>query len=238
MPYSSRHHRSAPFTGLVEVVQSLAREAIVADVANCSLDARLVSRSAHTGGVDEEAARLRVLAEALDDLRLEAIGPGDDRLHVVDHHHAEDPAVERPGSLAGGDRLRRGLLLDRVDEAVARHVRREDESLLAPAYALVVGLQAQHPACVDLQLVARLAVGDRDGGSLAAKAELLHSETVQRRVRHLNALACQQPKDLGQPQTVPLRCSSMNERSASQAHHGSPWGCAAGCLSAMITALT
>ena len=100
-------------------------------------------------------------------------------------------------------------MLDRVDEAVARHVRREDEGLLAPAYALVVGLQAQHPARVDLQLVARLAVGDRrlavgdrHGGGLAAKAELLDGEPVQRRVRHLNALACQQPKDLGQPQII------------------------------------
>ena len=58
-----------PFTRLVEVVQLLAREAIVADIADCSFDARLVLGSAHTRGVDEEATCLRVFAEALADPR-------------------------------------------------------------------------------------------------------------------------------------------------------------------------
>src|SRR5690606_19766893 len=83
----------------VEILKPLAREAIVADVADGSLDPRLVLGSAHARGIDEEATRLRIFAEALDDLRLESIRPGDDRLHVVDDHDAEDPAVERPGGL-------------------------------------------------------------------------------------------------------------------------------------------
>jgi hypothetical protein len=101
----------------------------------------------------------------------------------------------------------------------------------------VVGLEAQHPTGVDLHLVARLAVRDRHGGRLAPEAELLHSESVQRRVRHARPCDRQQTKDLGQAQTV-LEMGLDVERSASQAHHGSPWGCAAGCLSATITAPT
>jgi hypothetical protein len=51
-------------------VPLLAREAIVADIADRSLDARLVLGPAHTRGVDEEATCLRIFAEAFADPRL------------------------------------------------------------------------------------------------------------------------------------------------------------------------
>ena len=50
-----------PRTRLVEVAQSLAREAIIADIADRSLDAWLVLGSTHTRGVDEEAAAEAVI---------------------------------------------------------------------------------------------------------------------------------------------------------------------------------
>jgi hypothetical protein len=113
-------------TRVVDRAKSLAPEAVVAHRWHGPLDPRLVLRVAHAGGVDHEAARLRVLEETVGDPRRDRIGLRDDRLGVVGDHHAEHAPEEFPGSVARLDRRRGRLLEHRVDEAVARADRGED----------------------------------------------------------------------------------------------------------------
>src|SRR5439155_16724899 len=110
-------------------------------------------------GIDLESASLGVLEEGAGDAGLERIRILNDRLGVVGDQGAEHPAVELPGRLAGLDGARGGLREAWVDEAVARHPGGEDPGAQAPALTPQVGLEVPHPAGVDLELVAGLAVG-------------------------------------------------------------------------------
>src|SRR6266478_5581521 len=111
---------NAALLRLLESVQMLAGEAVVAHWLHRALDARFVARAAHPRGVDVEAARLRVLEEGGRDARRERVRRLHDALGVVDDQHAEDAAEELPRRLAGGDRRACRLLEADVDEAMAR----------------------------------------------------------------------------------------------------------------------
>jgi hypothetical protein len=64
---------------------------------------------------------------------------------------------------------------------------------------VLVGLEQDHPARVDLQLLAGLAVRDRHRRRRSPEAQLRRREAVQRRVRHQDAAALEQPPHLRQP---------------------------------------
>jgi hypothetical protein len=96
-------------TGVLDLAQGLAGEAIVAHGGHAAFDPRLVARMAWPGGVDVEAAGLGVLEEGAVDARLERIGLIDNRLGVVGDQRLEDAAEERPGRLAGLDGAGGGL---------------------------------------------------------------------------------------------------------------------------------
>lgn len=68
---------------------------------------------------------------------------------------------------------------------------REDARTEATALAGFTRLEIPDPARVDLQFRPRLAVGDRHRRRLAAEAELVHREAVQRRVGHFHTLTLQ-----------------------------------------------
>jgi hypothetical protein len=70
-------------TSVAEIEQLLAGEAVVADIAHGALDARLVLGMPRPRRVNVEAARLRVLEEAVDDARLARIRGSEDRRESV-----------------------------------------------------------------------------------------------------------------------------------------------------------
>ncbi len=82
---------------------------------------------------------------------------------------------------------------DSVDSHLNRHRGVRDPGAEATAFAVLVGLEQGHPPGVDVDLLAGLAVGDREGRSTLAEPELGHREPVQRRVRDVDAFAMQEP---------------------------------------------
>src|SRR6185369_12896996 len=161
---------SAP-TRVDEIQQLLAGETVIEDVTHSALDARLVLGMPWPRRVDVEAARLCVLEVVLDDARLARIGGVHDRLGAVGHDDAEHATVELPRGLARLERGRRRLLPARIDEPVTRHMRREDPRAEPATPAALVGLEQRHPARVDVDLLAGLAVGDRDRRGALTEAE-------------------------------------------------------------------
>jgi len=192
----------APVTGvrarLLDVVDVLAAEAVVAHRLHCALDSRLVLRTPHTCRVDDEAALLRVFEKRRVDERRQRVRRLHDRLRVVGDQRLEDAAEELPCSLACLDRALCGLTQARPHETMPRAHRGEDPRSRAAALAVGPGLQPQHPAGVELHFLAGPAVGDRDGRRRAPEAQLGDREAVQRRVRHLDALAQKEPPHLRQ----------------------------------------
>lgn len=190
-------------TRLVDRQQLLSSKAVVPHVTDASFAAGFVLGTPHPCRIDDEAARLGVLAKRLDDLRPERMRPLDDRLGVVDDQDPEDTTVKLPRRLTGGDRRRRGLSLDRVDEAIPGDHRREDEALHTPSPTRLVRLELADPARVHLQLFAGLAIGHRDRRSLTPKTQLIPGKPVQRPVRDVDPLTPQQFAHLGQADPAP-----------------------------------
>src|SRR5689334_22205053 len=89
---------------LLDRVERLAGEAVVAHRLHGPLDPRLVARAAHPGRVDVKTARLRVLEEGGHDAWNERVRRLHDALGVVDDEDVEDAAEELPGRFAGSDR--------------------------------------------------------------------------------------------------------------------------------------
>ena len=146
-----------------------------------------------------EAARLCVLEKLVDDARLDRIGGVHDRLGAIRDNDAEHPVVELPRDFARLDRRLCALRPARIDEPVARYVRREDPRPELATPAMLVGLEQRHPARVDVDLLAGFAVGDRDRWTTLTEAELGDREPMQRRVRHVDAAPVQQSPDLREP---------------------------------------
>ncbi len=84
---------------LGQVPEGLAAEEILAAVGNAALHFGFSRRVADDGGVDDEAAILRVLAKHAVDPGRVAIGAGDDRLEIVLDESLDHPAEEHPGAL-------------------------------------------------------------------------------------------------------------------------------------------
>jgi len=185
-----------PLLRLLQRVESLAGEAVVAHRLHRPLDARLISRAAHSRCIDVKTARLGVLEKSGGDARRKRVRRLHDALGIIDDKHAEDAAEELPCCLAGGDRRARRLLEAGVDEAVARAHRSEDPGAEATAFAEQVRLQESHPTGVELHLRARPTVGHRHRGCGASEIQLCDGEAVQRRVRDLDATAQEQPLHL------------------------------------------
>ena len=193
-----------------EIAQDLAPEAVVAYARDAALDARLVTRMAHPGGIDVEASGLGVLAEGRDDPRVERVGGVHDRLGIVRNEDGEDPTEEGPGRLARLDRARRRLAEARVDEAVARVDRGEDPGPEAAPAPVRVGGEQRHPSGVDLDLLPGAAVGHRHRRGRAPEAEGGDREAPQRRVGQVHTLPPQELADLGEPD--PLREVCADDR--------------------------
>src|SRR4051812_15405591 len=70
----------------------------------------------------------------------------------------------------------------RVDELVARYARRENPRAELATPPVLIRLGQRHPTRVDVDLLAGLAVSDRDRRTTLAEAELGDREPVQRRV--------------------------------------------------------
>jgi hypothetical protein len=188
---------------LGEVGHHLAGEAVVADAGHGPFHAGLVPRVAHAGGVDDEAARLRVFEEGGRQPGLQGIRPLDDRLGVIGDQDAEDPLVERPGGLARLDRRLGGFPEHRVDEPVAGEDGGEDPGAEAPAAARGVGRQVRHPAGVELDFLPGTAIGERDRRRGAPPAEFSQGEAPEHGIADQHPLASEQLADLGQPYLGP-----------------------------------
>lgn len=186
--------------GLCELIKDLAAKAIVPDRGDGPLHASFIGWPPDPGGVDVEAAGLGVLEEGGIEERLERVGGLDDRLGVIGDQGVEDAAEEVPGGLARLDRGSGRLREAGVDEAMAGANGGEDPGAQPAALARSLGRQPAHPAGVELHLLARRAVGHRDGGSGPTEAELRDGEAVQRRVRDDDVVAAaQELADLGEP---------------------------------------
>ena len=88
-----------PHPTVGQVDEGLSGEEVVLDVVHDALDAGLVGRGGHPGGVDEKAAGLGVLDERVVEPRRGVLGLDDDRLHVVGDDDGEDAAEVAPGRL-------------------------------------------------------------------------------------------------------------------------------------------
>src|ERR1041384_2789282 len=137
---------ASPPTSIGEVEQLLAGETVVADVAHGPLDARLVLRPPLARRINVEAASLRILQKAVDDARLARVGGMHDRLGAIGNNDEEHPVVELPRDFARLDRRLRALGPARIDELVARDVRREDpRAELATPTVLVARTTSSSP---------------------------------------------------------------------------------------------
>src|SRR5205814_4896249 len=119
--------------------------------------------------------------------RGERIRRRDDGAGVIRNEDLEDAAEEDPRGLARLNGARRGLVERRIDKPIPRPDGREDPRAKA---ALLAGeRQPADPARVDLELLTRRAIDDRDRRRRAAEIELDDREAVQRRVRDHDALS-------------------------------------------------
>jgi hypothetical protein len=111
---------------------------------------------------------------------------------------------EAPRRLAAGDHVLDRLAERQPHEAVAAHHRREHQGVAHPAPADHRLGQQAHAAKVHLALVARLAVGDPDGGSSPAPANLAHLQrvAVQGPLRHHDPPTVQQVMNFAHRQLV------------------------------------
>ncbi len=185
--------------GGVEVDQLFTGETIVAHRRHRPLDPALVLWMADAGGIDVEAARLRILEKRIDQFGLEIVGGVNDRLRVVRDQHAEDAAVKLPRGLTGFDRRGRRFPEDGIDKAVSRADRREDPRAEATTRCPP---QPANPPRVELQLLSRLAIHDAHRRRAAAEAQLAHRIPVEGRIGQFHALPAQQRADFGQPQLL------------------------------------
>src|SRR5215472_18739853 len=115
--------------------------------------------------------------------------------------HPEHASEEAPGLVAALDNLRQCLPEAEPAEQVPAVAGGEDQRPAQPPPALRSVFEQAHPAEVELQLLARLAVGHRDRlPQLPCELQLGHAEGVQRLVGHKYPPASQQAVQLGQPQ--------------------------------------
>ena len=183
--------------------EHFARKAVIADARYGALHAGLVSRGAHAGRIDVKLPRLRVLAKCRRDAGAERIGIENDGLRVIGDQDGEDPAKERPRGFARLDRAGGGFLERRVHEAMPRAHGGEDPR--AKPTTLPRDLREReppHPGGVDLQLLPRRPIEDRDRRRRAAKVQLQDGEPMERRVRNDDGLPRQEFANLREAQSV------------------------------------
>src|SRR6185295_7748493 len=130
------------------------------------------------------------------DARGERIRRGDDGAGVIRNQDLEDAADEGPRRLAGFYGARRRLLERRIDKPIPRADGGEDPRPKSPLLARE--RQPPDPARIDLQLLARGAVDDRDRRGRATEIELDDGEAMERGVRDRHALAREQLANLRQ----------------------------------------
>jgi hypothetical protein len=150
-----------------------------------------------------EPSRLRVLDEGLVESGLDRIGAVDDRRHVVGDHGGEDPAEERPRRLEAADHGLGGLVEAQPEELVAGVAGGEQQR---PDDAVATGPgveQRAHAAEVDLEFVARLAVGDAHRRALAlGSSARLGDVALHGAQRHVDPSTAEQIKDLHRREVV------------------------------------
>ena len=189
--------RLGPPLGVGEINERLTGEERRTHERHGPLDTWLVLWATHPGRVDPEASRLGVLDERLVQPWLQRIGVIDDGGQVVRDHRGEDAAEERPRRLAPVDHVLGGLPERQPHEAVPRVAGGEDQRLHDTTPAGLGVDEEAHPAEIDLQLIARLPIGDphRRASAAAAAAHLQHV-ALHRAQRHHHTTAFQQLVDL------------------------------------------
>ncbi|MDQ6945550.1 MAG: hypothetical protein M3256_04595 [Actinomycetota bacterium] len=183
-----------------DVGEVLAREPALGTEGDYPFDPGLVPWAPHPTGVNHEAPGLRVLQESRVEKWVGWVRLQDDGLEVVDDGHPEYAAEEDPGLFEAFDDLLQGLAEGRPAELMPAEPGREDEAL-GDAARLALTDQSKAPE-IDLQFVAGLAVGDRDGSAAIAEAQLGDAEAMQRPVWHHQAPTAEQCLDLGQTEPV------------------------------------
>ena len=130
----------------------------------------------------------------------ERIGLENDRFRIVGNQHVEPAAEEGPRGLTRFNRAGGRFFERRIDEAIAGPHGGEDPRAKAPALAGVDQRQREpaHPARIDLQFLAGVAVEHRNRRRRPAKLQLQHREAVERGIRDPHALAGEQLANLGE----------------------------------------
>jgi hypothetical protein len=157
---------------------------------------------ADPGGVDHEPTRLRVLDERVGEPRRGRVRLGHHRRQVVGDRDPEHAAEERPRRLTAVDHRLGRLRVRQPHEHVPGEHRGEDQRVHHPSTAGCRICDQAHPAEVDLDLTARVPVSDPYGRRRPAIAQLVHTEPMQRPVRHHHTAAGEQVVDLHHRQTL------------------------------------
>ena len=186
-----------------QVGEALPGPEVAAHVLHRPLDPRLVLRRAHPGRVSGETDVLGVVQPALAQLRVDRVGVGDHRLHVVGDQDLEAAAEERPGRLTTGDHRGQRLRVGQPHEHVPAEHRGEDQRVHPPRLPGLRVHQQTQLREVELALHPRRPVRDPDRARPDPKPALRHREPVQRPVRHPHPPPGQQLLDLHDAQRVP-----------------------------------
>ena len=184
------------------IVEGLAAEKILAGVRNPALHTGLAPRVLGDGGVDDEAAVLRVLKEDAVQAGRVAIGPGDRGGEIVDDEAAHDAAKERPRRFQAVEDGREILPQADRQKGVATAAQRHEQAVDAPT-PLRVGVEpvSQHTK-VGFRPLPRRRIGDADGERRGAEVARHAREPVQRTVGHSHTRCAETAIDLGQAQAV------------------------------------
>ena len=172
--------RLGPPLGVGEIDERLTGEERVPHERHGPLHPWLVLRATHPGRIDVEAAGLGVLDERLVQPGRQRVGVVDDGRQVVGDHRGEHATEERPRRFEPVDHVLGGLTERQPHEAVPRVAGREDQRLHHPPPPRLRVDEEPHPAEVDLQLIARLPIGDahRRPTTPAAAAHLQHDSAA------------------------------------------------------------
>jgi len=125
-----------------------------------------------------KVARLRVLEKRRCDAGRQGIGGDDDRLRVIRNQDRETPP-KLPGGLTRLDGAGGGFLEGGIDEAVPRAHGGKNPGAKPSPFPLGQREPA-HPARIELQFLARIAIEHRNGRRRLAKLQLEDREAVQR----------------------------------------------------------
>lgn len=176
-----------PFAGPQQVVDYVGRYTHRVEISNSRLLDMDGGQVRFTYKDYMKVPRLCVLEKRRRDAGRQRVGGEDDRLRVIRNQNHEDAAEKFPGGFTRFDGAGGGFLEGGVDEAVPRAHRRQDPGAKPSPFSLRQR-ESAHPARIELQLLARLAIEHRNGRRRLPKLQLEDREAVQGGIRDLNTL--------------------------------------------------